>query len=177
MRFRAKKYKILFWAIISLFVFIFNEELIPKNSDSNFFSSERIRAQVAKVVDGDTIDVLINAETKRVRLIGINTPETVDPRKEVECFGLEASRKAKEVLNGKKVFLENDPTQGDADKYGRLLRYVFLEDETNFNLLMIREGYAYEYTYDIPYRYQNEFDAAEREAASKKSGLWRGCKN
>lgn len=127
---------------------------------------------VIKVVDGDTIDVSIGGKTERLRLIGINTPETVDPRKLVECFGVEASNKAKSVLTGKKVLLEGDVTQGERDKYDRLLRYVFLEDGTNFNLLMIKEGYAYEYTYDTPYKYQIEFKEAQKEAESNKLGLW-----
>jgi micrococcal nuclease len=128
--------------------------------------------QVSKVVDGDTIDVTVNGETARVRLIGINTPETVDPRKPVECYGKEASDFAKETLTGKKVRLEADPTQTDRDKYDRLLRYVFLEDGTNFNELMVARGYAYEYTYDAPYKYQKEFKAAQKFAEDNKRGLW-----
>ena len=128
--------------------------------------------EVVKVVDGDTIDVSINGKVERVRLIGINTPETVDPRKPVECFGVEASNKAKSLLTGKKVVLEDDASQGERDKYGRLLRYVFLEDGTNFNLLMIRDGYAYEYTYNLPYKYQAEFKKAQKEAEVNRGGLW-----
>jgi len=127
---------------------------------------------VIKVVDGDTIDVSINGKTKRLRLIGINTPETVDPRTVVQCFGKEASDKAKELLTGKKVSLEADSTQGELDKYSRLLRYVFLEDGTNFNLYMIKEGYAYEYTYSTPYKYQVEFKAAQVYAKANNKGLW-----
>jgi len=127
---------------------------------------------VAKVVDGDTIDVDINGEKTRVRLIGINTPETVDPRKPVECFGKEASDAAKELLNGKKVRLEADPSQTDRDKYDRLLRYVFLEDGTNVNELMVMRGYAYEYTYDVPYKYQKEFKEAQNFAEANSRGLW-----
>jgi len=127
---------------------------------------------VVKVIDGDTIDININNQTKRVRIIGINTPEVVDPRKEVECFGKEASEKAKSILIGKKVRLEEDPTQGNTDKYGRLLRYIFLEDGTDFGLLMIKEGYAYEYTYRIPYKYQEQYKQAQKEAAESKRGLW-----
>ena len=128
--------------------------------------------QVVKVIDGDTIVVKIDGKDEVIRLIGINTPETVDPRRPVECFGREASDKAKEILTGKKVFLEADPTQADRDKYGRLLRYVFLEDGTNFNKLMIMEGFAFEYTYYIPYKYQSEFKEAERKAREAKKGLW-----
>jgi micrococcal nuclease len=127
---------------------------------------------VVKVVDGDTFDVEVDGQTKRIRVIGINTPEVVDPRKTVECFGKEASEKAKSILLGKKVNLERDPTQGDTDKYGRLLRYVFLEDGTDFGLLMIKQGYAYEYTYNFPYKYQNEYKKAQKQAEELKIGLW-----
>lgn len=127
---------------------------------------------VVRVVDGDTLDISIDGKVERVRLIGINTPETVDPRKPVECFGVEASNKAKELLIDKKVVLESDSSQGDRDKYDRLLRYVFLEDGTNINLLLVKSGYAYEYTYNLPYRYQAEFKEAQKYASTRKSGLW-----
>ena len=128
--------------------------------------------EVVKIVDGDTIDVQLNGKVERIRFIGINTPETVDPRKPVECFGIEASNKAKTILTGKNVILENDPAQGERDKYNRLLRYVFLEDGTNFNLLMVQDGYAYEYTYDGPYKYQTKFKQAQKYAEDNKLGLW-----
>ncbi|MBA3724631.1 MAG: thermonuclease family protein [Candidatus Levybacteria bacterium] len=131
-----------------------------------------VSATVTKVVDGDTIRVSIDGESKTIRLIGINTPETVDPRREVECFGKEASNRAKEVLTDKIVFLESDPSQGNTDKYGRLLRYIWLTDGTSFNKQMIAEGYAYEYTYDLPYRYQSDFKRAQIEAQELKKGLW-----
>ncbi|HSW88569.1 MAG TPA: thermonuclease family protein [Candidatus Saccharimonadales bacterium] len=127
---------------------------------------------VVKVVDGDTIEVLINEKKTKIRLIGIDTPEVVDPRKPVQCFGKEASNHAKEMLTGKEVRLVADPTQGDKDKYGRLLRYVFLPDGTNFNLQQIAEGYAFEYTYDIPYQYQTEFRQAQQKARDTNLGLW-----
>ncbi len=127
---------------------------------------------VVKVIDGDTLSVNIDGQIQTIRLIGINTPETVDPRKPVECFGLEASNKAKEILNYQSVKIEQDPTQGTYDKYNRLLAYVFLKDGTNFNKLMIEEGYGYEYTYSVPYKYQTEFKLAEERARTLKKGLW-----
>lgn len=127
---------------------------------------------VSSVVDGDTIKVNINGTVETLRLIGIDTPEVVDPRKPVQCFGVEASNKAKELLTGAKVRLETDPTQGERDVYGRLLRYVFLSDGTNFDKLMIEQGYAYEYTYNLPYKYQTEFKQAETYARTNKLGLW-----
>jgi micrococcal nuclease len=127
---------------------------------------------VSLVIDGDTIDVEKDGARVRVRLIGVDTPETVDPRRLVQCFGKEASDKARELLEGKLVRLENDPSQGLYDKYDRMLAYVYLPDGTLFNSVMISEGYAHEYTYRLPYRYQKEFKAAERVAREKKMGLW-----
>mgnify|MGYP001574645881 CR=1 FL=1 len=128
--------------------------------------------RVVKVVDGDTLDVDIDKKIERLRLIGIDTPETVDPRKSVQCFGIEASSKSKELLEGKFVTLESDDTQSVRDKYKRLLVYVFLPDGTNFNKFMIEEGYAYEYTYDSAYKYQSEFKEAQVSAQSSNKGLW-----
>lgn len=141
-------------------------------SQPNLAQTQNGLYKVVKVIDGDTIAVEIDNKTETVRLIGINTPETVDPRKPVECFGKEASNKAKGILTGKNVKLETDISSGERDKYGRLLRYVFLEDGANFNKLMISEGYAYEYTYNAPYKYQDEFKKAEQEAKEAKKELW-----
>ena len=128
--------------------------------------------KVVKVVDGDTIDVQLGGKTERLRLIGINTPETVDPRSQVECFGKEASDRAKATLTNQTVYLEGDPSQQERDRYDRLLRYVWLSDGRLVNLDMIAQGYAYEYTYDVPYKYQAEFRQAQQQAQSGKVGLW-----
>lgn len=127
---------------------------------------------VVKVVDGDTIHIDINGKKETVRLIGMNTPETVDPRRPVECFGEEASARAKELLDGQQVRIETEVSQGERDKYGRLLGYVIREDGLLFNKYMIEEGYAYEYTYRLPYKYQTEFKAAQKEAEAASRGLW-----
>ena len=135
-------------------------------------SSQPLYYPVVSVTDGDTFKVNINGKIETVRAIGIDTPETVDPRKPVECFGKEASNKAKALLTNKSIKLEPDPTQGDRDKYGRFLRYAWLEDGTFFNKQMIADGYASEYTYKVPYKYQQEFKAAEAQAKAVKVGLW-----
>lgn len=127
---------------------------------------------VTSVVDGDTIKININGTTTTLRLIGMDTPETLDPRKPVQCFGKEASNKAKELLSGKKVRIEKDSTQGELDKYGRTLAYVYREDGLFYNKYMIEQGYAHEYTYNLPYKYQSEFKAAEKSARENQLGLW-----
>jgi len=129
-------------------------------------------ATVARVIDGDTVDVSLDRQTVRVRLIGIDTPETVDPRKPVECFGREASAQAHALLDGQTVFLEEDPTQDSVDRYGRALRYVWLSDGRLFNLEMVARGYAFEYTYNLPYKYQAQFKQGERDAREQGRGLW-----
>lgn len=135
--------------------------------------AKRILYKVLKVTDGDTINVEIDGKSNAIRLIGIDTPETVDPRKPVQCYGKEASDEAKELLSGKSVSLEDDATQGDKDKYNRLLRYIYLEDGTSVNKYMISEGYAHEYTYQSnPYKYQAEYIEAQRLAREGKKGLW-----
>jgi micrococcal nuclease len=127
---------------------------------------------VVKVVDGDTVTIEKDGENVTLRLIGLDTPETVDPRKPVQCFGREASDAAKKILSGKEVSIETDPSQDTYDKYGRLLAYVYLPDGTLFNEYMIAEGFGHEYTYDKPYRYQADFKQAETAAQMAGKGLW-----
>jgi len=127
---------------------------------------------VVSVVDGDTVKISINGETNTFRLIGMDTPETVDPRKPVQCFGIEASNEAKELLSGKKVRIETDSSQGTYDKYNRMLGYIYREDGLFYNKYMIEQGYAHEYTYNTPYKYQTEFKNAQKEAQANQLGLW-----
>ncbi|MFA5131911.1 MAG: thermonuclease family protein [Candidatus Paceibacterota bacterium] len=128
--------------------------------------------QVTKVTDGDTIHVNIEGADEVIRLIGINTPETVDPRRPVQCFGKEASARMKELVGGKIVRLEYDDSQSLRDTYNRLLAYVYLEDGEMINRKMIAEGYAYEYTYMTPYKYQREFRELQTLARTSARGLW-----
>lgn len=124
---------------------------------------------VARVVDGDTIEI---EGGERVRYIGMNTPETVDPRRPVQCFGKEASNKNKELVEGNNVHLEKDISE--RDQYGRLLRYVFLGDQF-INLEMVKQGYAYADTFPPDVKYQEEFLTAQRAARAAKRGLWSEC--
>jgi micrococcal nuclease len=126
---------------------------------------------VVDVVDGDTLKVEMPDRTT-IRVLGMNTPETVDPRKPVECFGREASQRAHALLDGRSVWLEHDASQGREDRFGRTLAYVWLGDGRSFEETMIAEGYAHEYTYDLPYRYQDNYNAAEADAREAQRGLW-----
>jgi micrococcal nuclease len=122
--------------------------------------------QVVRVVDGDT---LVLDGNERVRLIGVDTPETVHPSKPVEHFGREASAFTKRMAEGRRVRLEFDRER--TDRYGRTLAYVYLEDGTLLNAEIIRQGYGHAYT-RFPFRYLDEFRALEREAREAQRGLW-----
>lgn len=128
------------------------------------------RVLVADVVDGDTVHVGRGWRRTIVRLIGVDAPETVHPEKPVQFYGPEASAFTSRSLTGKWVRLEFEQVD-QIDVYGRLLAYIFLEDGTLFNRELIRQGYARAYT-RFPFRYQEEFRLAQREARAAGRGLW-----
>ena len=136
---------------------------------------------VDRVVDGDTVRVFLDGQSVSVRLIGINTPETVKPDWPVECFGPESSQFAKDTLAGRRVTLEFDASQGAVDKFGRVLAYVWREEDDGtlslFNLAAIAGGYAYERQYgSTPYAWRPEFVRAQEQAHAANLGLWAACK-
>ncbi len=135
-------------------------------------ADERMEAFVSPVTDGDTVRLNYEGTVQSIRMIGVDTPETRDPRKPVQCYGAEASRFTKEILLKQNVTISFDETQGIRDKYDRLLVYIWLPDGRLFNQLLISEGYAFEYTYNTPYIYQAEFVAAENDARTAQRGLW-----
>lgn len=149
-----------------------NENNLESEQNGQFtenIEKQEMLLKVEKVVDGDTIK-LENGEV--VRYIGIDTPETVHPSEPVQCFGKEASDKNKDLVEGKLVKLEKDIT--DRDKYGRLLRYVWVGD-LFVNDYLVREGYAYVYTYPPDVKYSEQFVQSQKEARENNRGLWAGC--
>jgi micrococcal nuclease len=128
---------------------------------------------VVDVVDGDTIKVAIGGVVYRLRYIGIDTPETVDPSRPVQWMGPEASAANKALVAGHEVVLEKDVSE--VDRYGRLLRYVWLHDGDSWlmvNYELVRRGFAHSATYPPDVRYQELFLAAEQEARDAEQGLW-----
>lgn len=120
-------------------------------------------------MDGDTIEVEIARQDYTLRYIGINTPETVDPRRPVQCFGHEASDFNKQLVDGKAVGLEKDVSE--TDQFGRLLRYVWLNGEM-VNATLVREGYAHASAYPPDVKYQDFFSSLQAEASDAGRGLW-----
>jgi micrococcal nuclease len=129
---------------------------------------------VEKVVDGDTIEVSGN---RKVRYIGIDTPETVDPRRPVGCFGKEASDENKQLVEGKTVILVKDVS--DTDKFNRLLRYVYTKNDDGsllfVNDYLVKNGFAKASTYPPDIKFQEQFLKSEAEARNSFKGLWQKC--
>ncbi len=162
-------------------------ETTPEATSAAVASVESEQVKVTKVIDGDTIEIEGGI---KVRLLGIDTPETKDSRRPVGCFGKEAANETKRLLEGSIVILEKDISE--TDKYRRLLRYVFLPLEDGSpreatpkageagNLLfvndyLIREGFAKTLTYPPDVKYTQVFLEAQTEAKVNKKGLWGRC--
>lgn len=128
-------------------------------------------ARVRRVIDGDTIEL---TDDRVVRYIGIDTPEVSHPQKDQECFGRESTRFNKDLVEGRDITLIKDVS--DTDKYGRLLRYVYVE-EVFVNEHLVNQGYAKVSTYPPDVRYSDLFLAAERKARDSNLGLWSECAN
>ncbi|MEY4025997.1 MAG: hypothetical protein RL438_1510 [Actinomycetota bacterium] len=128
------------------------------------------------VVDGDTIDIAIGGNTERVRLIGINTPETKHPTKGVECFGPEASSYTENLLPvGTKLRVERDVEA--RDKYGRLLLYVYIAKSNVFvNLDLVLKGYARPMVFEPNTAHKADFAQAATQAELHNVGLWQACR-
>ncbi len=140
-------------------------------------STERVPAgaqvTVQRVVDGDTIVV---TGDERVRFIGVDTPETKDPRTPVQCFGEEASRRTEQLLApGTEIVLVYDVDR--VDRYGRTLAYVYRASDGLFvNASLVRDGYALAYTVPPNVAHADEFVALQRDARNAARGLWSTCR-
>jgi endonuclease YncB( thermonuclease family) len=131
---------------------------------------DAVSAKVQRVVDGDTFIATVRNRRERVRIIGVDTPESVDPNRPDEPFGEEASNFAKHYLDGETVRLAGDAEP--RDRYGRMLAYVWLEDGTFWNALLAAEGYAQQLTIPPNVTYASLFRRLVSEARQHDRGLW-----
>ncbi len=171
-------------AVLLLFQIVFNSKSINFSSLFQYISPtptaiislQNQSLKVIRVVDGDTIEVEGN---KKIRYIGMNTPELHDPRRPVQCFGQEAYEENKKLVEGKTVRLEKDVSE--VDKYGRLLRYVYLEPASGsgqtifINDYLTRQGFAHVSTYPPDVKYVDQLVDAQNEAQENNRGLWATC--
>lgn len=151
---------------------IYSTSKLSKTNSTESKTETKTYYTVTRVIDWDTIEISSWWKTEKIRLIWVDTPETVDTTKPIQCFWKEASKKATELLLNKKILIINDSTQNDKDIYDRLLRYVYTEKWTFINERLIKNWYAMEYTYKTAYKYQSSFKTAEEDARKNKVWLW-----
>ena len=165
--------------IIGVIAYFFGgESVFNVGNDSG--DQDFVQALIVRAVDGDTAVVKIDGQEKRVRFLGVDTPETVHPNKPVQFYGKEASSFTKESLNGRRVWLEYD--SNPQDRYGRHLAYIWLNNPKTINESTIREnmfnarlllgGYAKVMIIKPNRRYETEFSKFQEEARNKKLGVW-----
>lgn len=130
--------------------------------------------RVASFEDGDTITIEMDGKEERIRMIGVDTPETKDPRKPVQCFGQAASEFTKNLIGNQPVRLESDDLSDNRDRYRRLLRYVYLPDGRLVQAEIIKQGFGFAYT-SFPFTKSDEFKAYEKDARAENRGLWGSC--
>ena len=139
-------------------------------SDQTFSLNEARYYNVVRVVDGDTFVIDYNGKNEKVRLIGIDTPESVHPNEEKNTeFGEAVSNYSKKMLTGKKVQIEFDVEQ--RDKYGRLLAYAYVDGQM-YNKVLLEKGYAKLATYPPNVKYVDEFTKIQKKARENKTGMW-----
>ncbi len=131
--------------------------------------------RVISFADGDTVSVIMNGKTERIRFIGVDTPETTKPDAKGQCFSAEAAAYTKKRIAGQPVRLQADPVGDNRDRYGRLLRYVYLADGSQINRQLIEEGYGFAYTF-FPFSQSADFQAAQDRARQTGKGLWSACR-
>lgn len=130
--------------------------------------------RVSRFVDGDTVVVDMNGHEEKVRFVGVDTPETHKPNTPVQCYGPAAAAFTKTVIGSQKLRLVSDPLSTDRDRYGRLLRYVYLPDGRLLNQELIKTGHGFYYPY-FPFTKSKQFSADQAAAQAANRGLWGNC--
>lgn len=169
---KKKILKLIVGMIILAVGYIVNKNVEPPPQVAGTVSPGYYR--VMRVEDGDTITVDMDGAEERVRFIGVDTPETQDPRKPVQCFGRAASDFTKNLIGTQNVRLEADSLSDNRDRYNRLLRYVYLPDGRLVQAEIIKQGYGFAYT-SFPFTKSIEFKTFETEARNQNRGLWGSC--
>ncbi|HSH55481.1 MAG TPA: thermonuclease family protein [Candidatus Limnocylindrales bacterium] len=178
-RFSERKLKgtlSLITAVLGLFIWLGQEQGWFARAAEQAEQNSPGLYHVQRFSDGDTITVDMNGNPETIRMIGVDTPETHDPRKPVQCYGPAASAFTKNAITaaGSQVRLEADSQSTNRDRYDRLLRYVYLPDGTLFNKRLISEGYGFYYPY-FPFDKSKEFNEAQEQARAAHRGLWGNC--
>jgi micrococcal nuclease len=161
--------------IVVILIIVATQSGWLKDTAKNAQQSDPGLYSINHYVDGDTVAVNMNGNVETVRFIGVDTPETHKPNTPVQCYGPEAAAHTKALISKfGKVRLQADPLDTNRDRYGRLLRYVYLPDGTLVEAQTISEGYGFAYT-QFPFQKADDFKADEQSAKAAKKGLWGVC--
>jgi micrococcal nuclease len=172
---KRRFYKLLFSLLATVILYAISTQ-------TNLLSSSAQVAQqkqpglypISKFIDGDTIEVNMNGYTETIRMIGMDTPETHKPNTPIQCYGPEAAAYTKALIGNNAVRLQADPLDTNRDRYGRLLRYVYLPDGTLLEQKLVSEGYALAYL-AFPFERKADFATWEEQAKAANKGLWAHC--
>ena len=186
--FLKRKHRKIIYLVIGLVLFAYQTWVVSQKNTDTFPTNtlaivpvnpnQLEKAKVEKIIDGDTIELTTG---QKVRYIGVNTPETRHPQKGVECFGKEAKERNKELLEGKDIYMKKDISE--TDRYGRLLRFIYLPkpNATNealfVNQYLVEQGYAYTISYPPDISKNEVFRQNQQFAETNNLGLWKECEN
>lgn len=173
-RLLTKRSTPLWLVIVILIVWAIQQSGALESAQQAAVTSQPGLYKVTRFVDGDTIEIDMNGTKETVRMIGIDTPETHRPNTPVQCYGPAAAAFTKNTIGNKRVRLEADPKNTNRDRYDRLLRYVYTEDNKFVNRAVIDGGYGFAYL-SFPFSKSDEFDSAQAAAQASKKGLWANC--
>lgn len=174
---KRANFGLLFWWLV-FFIFVILTFGLATRFDylkTGLNSVEPGYYKVTKVLDGDTIVVNMDGRAETVRMIGVDTPETHRPNTPVQCFGPEATDFTKRLIGQNSVRLQADALETNRDRYDRLLRYVYLPDNSLVEEKIIDGGYGFSYT-QFPFSKSESFDRLESAAKQAAKGLWAACR-
>jgi len=159
---------LIYWALSQISPDIF------RRSSSKIQANQPGLYEVADFIDGDTIAVDMNGTKETIRMIGVDTPETHRPNTPVQCYGPEAAAFTEKLIGRSRVRLQADPLDTNRDRYGRLLRYIYLPDGRMVETELISRGYGFAYL-SFPFEKSGQFAALQASAKAAKKGLWGSC--
>jgi endonuclease YncB( thermonuclease family) len=160
--------------LLVLLIVVISQSGWLKNTPATLQQNQPGQYSINHFIDGDTIAVNMNGSIETVRMIGVDTPETHKPNTPVQCYGPQATDFTKTLIGQSSVRLQADPLDTNRDRYGRLLRYVYLPDGRLVETELINNGYGFAYT-QFPFQKSAEFMANEEAAKGAKKGLWAAC--
>jgi len=160
--------------LVTIIIALVQQPDLRQQLSTNLQASQPGLYRVTRFVDGDTFEIDMNGHDEKVRLLGVDTPETHKPNTPVQCYGPAAAAYTKQLIGSQHLRLQSDPLSTDRDRYNRLLRYAYLPDGRLINEELIKNGYGFYYPY-FPFSKSQQFAADQAAAQAAHKGLWGNC--